>query len=173
MRYDKWKWGTEPFKPNHMVYQALAVLPVLMIYFAIVVFAPGIFMLEQEPADTLTTPAHIKPEWYFLPAYQTLKMIPMNVLKIGERERVDEKTGEAVMDPETGKPVMEPIWIGFGAYAELLGVTIQILFLLAVILLPFLDRNPERHPRRRPVMMTIGAITALVVLALGVWGHFS
>lgn len=28
------------------------------------------------PADPLTTPAHIKPEWYFLPAYAVLRSVP-------------------------------------------------------------------------------------------------
>ena len=29
-----------------------------------------------EPADPLNTPAHVKPEWYFLALYQLLKFIP-------------------------------------------------------------------------------------------------
>ena len=29
-----------------------------------------------EPADPLNTPAHVKPEWYFLALYQLLKYIP-------------------------------------------------------------------------------------------------
>ena len=29
-----------------------------------------------DPADPLNTPAHVKPEWYFLALYQILKFIP-------------------------------------------------------------------------------------------------
>ncbi|MBN1430708.1 MAG: cytochrome b subunit of the bc complex [Anaerolineae bacterium] len=29
-----------------------------------------------EPADPLSTPAHIKPEWYFLALYQAIKFVP-------------------------------------------------------------------------------------------------
>jgi quinol-cytochrome oxidoreductase complex cytochrome b subunit len=30
----------------------------------------------EAPADALSTPAHIKPEWYFLALYQVIKRIP-------------------------------------------------------------------------------------------------
>ena len=140
MRYDNWKWGVERFKPNHMVYQALALLPVLMIFIVVVVFAPDVFMLEQQPADPMTTPLDIKPEWYFLPAYQALKMAP------------------------------EPI---FKEATEFVGIAVQMVFLLGVILLPFLDCNPRRHPRRRPIMMAIGLVAAVIVVGLGVMGHYA
>jgi len=140
MRYDKWKWGVEPFKPNHMTYQALALLPVLVVFFLIVTFVPQIFIFEGEPANTVNTPDHIKPEWYFLPAYQALKVFQ---------------------------------WEFLGDYKEFVGVGVQMLFMLVVFLLPFLDRNPERHPARRPVVMTLGAISALIIVVLGVWGHYS
>ena len=140
MRYDNWKWGVEPFKPNHMVYQSLVVSAILMIFVLVIVFVPDLFMLRQKPADPLSTPLGIKPEWYFLPAYQALKLVPQSL---------------------------------FGQTAEFLSVVGQMVFVLAVMLLPFLDRNPHRHPAKRPVMMTIGAITAVVVLVLGIWGHLS
>ena len=40
---------------------------------AIALFSPvGL----EEPADPMNTPAHVKPEWYFLGLYQLLKFIP-------------------------------------------------------------------------------------------------
>jgi len=149
MRYDDWKWGVEPFKPNHMTYQALALAPVLVVFFLIVTFVPDLFLLDAEPANTIETPEHIKPEWYFLPAYQMLKTVPSKVNLFGQERVV------------------------FGDLAEFIGVAVQLVFLLAVFLLPFLDRNPERRPARRPVMMTIGAVSVIVIVLLGVWGHYS
>jgi ubiquinol-cytochrome c reductase cytochrome b subunit len=140
VRYDKWTWGVEPFKPNHMTYQALALLPVLGILVIMIVFFPHVFMLEQQPANTMTAPGDIKPEWYFLPSYQALKEVPE--------------------------------WVGKDL-EELLGILVQMVFILAVILLPFLDRNPERHPVRRPVMMVIGVVVAIVVVGLGVKGYLA
>jgi ubiquinol-cytochrome c reductase cytochrome b subunit len=33
----------------------------------------------QPPADPMDTPAHVKPEWYFLALYQLLKFIPKTI----------------------------------------------------------------------------------------------
>lgn len=49
----------------------LAVFCVLVFLFPELVIATG-----DLPADPLDTPEHIKPEWYFLAAYQSLKIIP-------------------------------------------------------------------------------------------------
>jgi ubiquinol-cytochrome c reductase cytochrome b subunit len=52
---------------------------------AVTFFAPQIFIPQDalEPADPFNTPAHIKPEWYFLWAYQTLKIFPSKLLGLG------------------------------------------------------------------------------------------
>jgi ubiquinol-cytochrome c reductase cytochrome b subunit len=61
---------------------------VLMAYFAlmffIISFLPTLFFPEDAntPADQFKTPAHIKPEWYFLAAYQMLKLIPNKLLGV-------------------------------------------------------------------------------------------
>ncbi len=77
MRYrDNWPGETEPFFPHKAVRQGLVVLALLFVLALLVFFAPGLFMGHDEPADPMNTPDHIKPEWYFLPAYQFLKLIP-------------------------------------------------------------------------------------------------
>jgi ubiquinol-cytochrome c reductase cytochrome b subunit len=45
---------------------------------ALVVGGLGLFFPVglEEPADPMITPAHVKPEWYFLALYQLLKYIP-------------------------------------------------------------------------------------------------
>ena len=51
---------------------------------------------------------------------------------------------------------------------------LAILVLLGlVILLPFLDRNPERRPRKRPICVAIGIVAILALVLLGLAGHYS
>ncbi|MCW8829520.1 MAG: cytochrome bc complex cytochrome b subunit [Gammaproteobacteria bacterium] len=70
-----------PFHPYYTVKDIVGVVVFLMIFFAIVFFAPemGGFFLEHpnfEPADPLKTPAHIAPVWYFTPFYAILRAVP-------------------------------------------------------------------------------------------------
>lgn len=78
MRYtnENWKWGVEPFFPHDVVHHAIITVLVMIVFACVVFWAPDIFMLPEEPADPMNTPAHIKPEWYFLPMYQGLKLFP-------------------------------------------------------------------------------------------------
>jgi ubiquinol-cytochrome c reductase cytochrome b subunit len=50
----------------------------LAVFLAVVFFDPYIFFPKDAflPANQYLTPAHIKPEWYFLANYQTLKIFP-------------------------------------------------------------------------------------------------
>jgi quinol-cytochrome oxidoreductase complex cytochrome b subunit len=72
-----------PFYPDHVSLEAKVALVfgILLIAIGIVgLFAPvGL----EEPADPMNTPAHVKPEWYFLGLYQLLKFVPKNVGAIG------------------------------------------------------------------------------------------
>ncbi len=81
MRYTKenWKWGVEPFFPHDVVHHAIIVVGVFILFAVVVFWFPGLFMLPEEPADPMNTPAHIKPEWYFLPMYQGLKLFPSDI----------------------------------------------------------------------------------------------
>jgi ubiquinol-cytochrome c reductase cytochrome b subunit len=67
-----------PFHPYYTVHDILGVSVFLMIFSAIVFFAPemGGYFLEFNnfiPADPLKTPAHIAPVWYFTPYYSMLR----------------------------------------------------------------------------------------------------
>ena len=67
---------TIPFYPDHVkteFWVTVGVTGVIMIVGLIGLFRPvGL----GEPADPMNTPAHVKPEWYFLALYQLLKFIP-------------------------------------------------------------------------------------------------
>lgn len=70
-----------PFHPYFTVKDIVAAI-VFLIFFSIVIFyMPELngFFLEPEnfiPADSLKTPEHIRPVWYFTPFYAILRAIP-------------------------------------------------------------------------------------------------
>ena len=69
-----------PFHPYYTVHDIFAVSMFLMVFTAIIFFAPefGGYFLEYNnfiPADPLQTPLHIAPVWYFTPYYSMLRAI--------------------------------------------------------------------------------------------------
>jgi quinol-cytochrome oxidoreductase complex cytochrome b subunit len=73
-----------PFHPYYTVKDAFG-LGVFLIVFAAVVFYIPNYMGHPDnyiPADPLATPAHIVPEWYFLPFYAILRSIPDKLLGV-------------------------------------------------------------------------------------------
>ncbi|SHJ76444.1 ubiquinol-cytochrome c reductase cytochrome b subunit [Malonomonas rubra DSM 5091] len=71
-----------PFHPHYTVKDLAVVFFALALLVAITFYAPWLFIPLDAltPADPFTTPEHIKPEWYFLWAYQTLKIFPSEFL---------------------------------------------------------------------------------------------
>lgn len=129
----------EPFFPHHMLDQGIVIFLTLAALVTLVMFFPAPM---EPPADPFETPEHIKPEWYFLSAYQALKIAE---------------------------------YFSFlGAWApKALGILVQGAGLMLLILLPFLDRNPERHPRKRIFMIGIGTAVLVMLAALTIWGKIS
>ncbi|GAB4364367.1 MAG: cytochrome b/b6 [Kiloniellaceae bacterium] len=73
-----------PFHPYYTVKDAFG-LGVFLIAFAAVIFYIPNYMGHPDnyiPADPLATPAHIVPEWYFLPFYAILRSIPDKLLGV-------------------------------------------------------------------------------------------
>jgi len=67
-----------PFHPYYSVHDLVGVAGFLIVFAAIVFFAPemGGYFLEYNnfiPADALKTPPHIAPVWYFTPFYSMLR----------------------------------------------------------------------------------------------------
>lgn len=133
------KYGSEPFFPNHVLRQLIQFVILFALLILLASLAPGPILPKADPFDT---PADIKPEWYFLSAYQFLK--------------VAEKLSF------------------LGPWAPIvLGVLFQGLGAMAVWFLPFWDRNPERHPSRRPTAIRAGITVTFFLLILTIWGYFS
>ena len=69
------------FHPYHTSKDLVAIVIFLMIFSAVIFFAPemGGYFLEYanfEPANLLATPEHIAPVWYFTPFYAILRAVP-------------------------------------------------------------------------------------------------
>ena len=76
-----------PFHPYYTVHDIFGVAVFLMVFTAIIFFAPevGGYFLEYNnfiPADSLKTPAHIAPVWYFTPYYSMLRAITSEMLYV-------------------------------------------------------------------------------------------
>jgi ubiquinol-cytochrome c reductase cytochrome b subunit len=67
-----------PFHPYYTIKDLFGLGFALTIFFAVVFFSPDYLGHPDNyiPADPLKTPAHIVPEWYFLPFYAILRAIP-------------------------------------------------------------------------------------------------
>ncbi|MBU1436723.1 MAG: cytochrome bc complex cytochrome b subunit [Gammaproteobacteria bacterium] len=70
-----------PFHPYYTVKDIVGVVGFLIIFCAVIFFAPegGGYFLEApnfEPANPMKTPAHIAPVWYFTPFYAILRAVP-------------------------------------------------------------------------------------------------
>jgi ubiquinol-cytochrome c reductase cytochrome b subunit len=69
---------TLPFHPYYTMKDAFAIVIFMMFYAAWVFFSPNYLghAINYEVANPLSTPAHIVPEWYYLPFYAILRAIP-------------------------------------------------------------------------------------------------
>nr|ACZ69730.1 cytochrome b [Orcinus orca]ACZ69743.1 cytochrome b [Orcinus orca] len=67
-----------PFHPYHTIKDTLGALLLILTLLALTLFAPDLLGDPDNytPANPLSTPAHIKPEWYFLFAYAILRSVP-------------------------------------------------------------------------------------------------
>lgn len=74
--------GGIPFFPNYAVEDLRSIFIYLALFLAVVFFDPYIFFPKDAflPANPMVTPAHIKPEWYFLANYQILKIFPNELI---------------------------------------------------------------------------------------------
>jgi ubiquinol-cytochrome c reductase cytochrome b/c1 subunit len=69
---------TVPFHPYYTMKDGFAIVVFLFVYALFVFFMPNYMghAINYQAANPLQTPAHIVPEWYFLPFYAILRAIP-------------------------------------------------------------------------------------------------
>jgi ubiquinol-cytochrome c reductase cytochrome b subunit len=118
---------TVPFTPYATIKDAFALVCFLLLYCWFVFYLPDYLGHADNyiEADPLKTPAHIVPEWYFLPFYAILRAITFNIsIPFTDIVLIDSKLGGVIAM--------------FGSIA--------ILFFL-----PWLDRSKVRSANYRPL----------------------
>ena len=71
---------------------------------------------------------------------------------------------------------IKPEWYFLGLFQlikvipELAALIVVSVVLLLLVLLPFVDRSPERNPLRKPVTTTIGIVIVVALVVLTIWG---
>jgi len=70
-----------PFYPDFALRYAVQAVAFLIALFALLTFAPNLFFPAEHllPADPFDTPPNVKPEWYFLWAYELPRLVPEQV----------------------------------------------------------------------------------------------
>ncbi len=121
---------TLPFWPYFVIKDLFALAVILVIFMAVVGFMPNYLGHPDNyiPANPLATPAHIVPEWYFLPFYAILRAFTADVWV-----------------------VMFANWVSFGIIdAKFFGVLAMFGAIAVMALAPWLDTSRIRSGRYRP-----------------------
>jgi ubiquinol-cytochrome c reductase cytochrome b/c1 subunit len=69
---------TLPFHPYYTIKDSVGICVYFVVFAILVCFAPNFFAAPDNyiPANPLSTPSEIVPEWYFLPFYAILRSVP-------------------------------------------------------------------------------------------------
>jgi ubiquinol-cytochrome c reductase cytochrome b subunit len=121
---------TLPFWPYFVIKDLFALAIVLMVFWIIVAFMPNFLGHPDNyiEANPLVTPAHIVPEWYFLPFYAILRAFTADVWVVIAVE-----------------------WLSFGIIdAKFFGVLAMFAAIAVMALTPWLDTSSVRSGRYRP-----------------------
>ena len=81
---------TLPFHPYYTIKDSVGICVFLLVFALLVFFCPN-FLGDPDnyiPANPLVTPAHIVPEWYFLPFYAILRSVPNEARRRGADVRL-------------------------------------------------------------------------------------
>ncbi len=122
---------TLPFWPYFVIKDLLALVVILIVFTAVVGFMPNYLGHPDNyiPANPAATPAHIVPEWYFLPFYAILRAFTADVWL-----------------------VMLVDWVTFGIVdAKFFGVVAMFGAIAVMALAPWLDTSSVRSGRYRPM----------------------
>ncbi|MEW6694635.1 cytochrome b [Tepidimonas thermarum] len=151
-----------PFHPYYTVHDILGVSVFLMVFSAIVFFAPelGGYFLEYNnfiPADPMVTPPHIAPVWYFTPFYSMLRAtttemmyVLVAVVLLGAVLAALKSSGGAVAKAGwlVGALVLAALMLSIDA--KFWGVVVMGGAVIILFFLPWLDNSPVKSIRYRP-----------------------
>ncbi|EYC52240.1 cytochrome B [Hylemonella gracilis str. Niagara R] len=172
-----------PFHPYYTVHDIMGVSVFLMVFTAVVFFAPefGGYFLEYNnfiPADPLKTPAHIAPVWYFTPFYSMLRAITTEmmyalvlivalaaVLAIVKGGLGGKGKAAVAVGALVGIALM------LGIDAKFWGVVVMGGSVIILFFLPWLDHSPVKSIRYRPSWHKyLYGVFVIVFLILGYLG---
>jgi ubiquinol-cytochrome c reductase cytochrome b subunit len=162
-----------PFHPYYTVHDIFGVSVFLMVFTAIIFFAPevGGYFLEYNnfiPADSLKTPLHIAPVWYFTPYYSMLRaittemMYALSAILLATVAWVIIKTSASALTKAVLVAVAIAFLWMFGAFAfsgmdamqgidaKFWGVVVMGSAVVILFFLPWLDKSPVKSIRYRP-----------------------
>ena len=137
---------TLPFHPYYTLKDMFGALVFLIVFSIFVFFMPNALGHPDNyiPANPLVTPAHIVPEWYFLPFYAMLRAITFDI----------------------GIPFTDIVIID----AKLGGVIVMFGSLALWYVLPWLDTHPIRSARFRPLFRIFVITHVINFILLGYIG---
>lgn len=173
-----------PFHPYYTVHDIFAVVMFLIVFTAVIFFAPemGGYFLEYNnfiPADPLKTPNHIAPVWYFTPFYSMLRAITSEMMYA----LIACVVGAAVFGVwKTRLARVVKIAIVVAAVlacammlsidAKFWGVVVMGGAVIILFFLPWLDKSPVKSIRYRPswhkYLYGVFVIVFVVLAYLGV-----
>jgi ubiquinol-cytochrome c reductase cytochrome b subunit len=180
-----------PFHPYYTVHDILGVSVFLMVFSAIVFFAPelGGYFLEFNnfiPADPLKTPPHIAPVWYFTPFYSMLRATTDEMIYVLVAIVLIGAVLAVLKNVVTG--IFKGVVLGAAVVACVLLLTFEAKFWGVVVMgastiilffLPWLDHSPVKSIRYRPdwhkwvygiFVFNFFILGYLGIKAPGVWG---
>ena len=151
-----------PFHPYYTVHDIFAVSMFLMVFSAIVFFAPefGGYFLEYNnfiPADPLKTPLHIAPVWYFTPYYSMLRAITDEMMYAliasvlaGAALLVFKVKMPSFLKPVVVVGALVVTAMMLSIDAKFWGVVVMGGAVIILFFLPWLDFSPVKSIRYRP-----------------------
>jgi ubiquinol-cytochrome c reductase cytochrome b subunit len=151
-----------PFHPYYSVHDIFAVSMFLMVFTAIIFFAPefGGYFLEYNnfiPADPFKTPLHIAPVWYFTPFYSMLRAVTTEMMYAliacvlaGAWFGVFKAKLPAFLKPVVAVVALGVIAMMWTIDAKFWGVVAMGGGVVILFFLPWLDNSPVKSIRYRP-----------------------
>ncbi|HJV68831.1 cytochrome bc complex cytochrome b subunit [Ideonella sp.] len=172
-----------PFHPYYTVHDLVGVGVFLMVFCAILFFAPelGGYFLEYNnfiPADPLKTPLHIAPVWYFTPYYSMLRATTDDMIKVLDVVIALGAIGTVLKGRLSGGAkigVLVASAVGILLLnvfdAKFWGVVVMGGAVIILFFLPWLDHSPVKSIRYRPAWHSVlYGVFVVIFLILGYLG---
>ena len=172
-----------PFHPYYTVHDIFGVSVFLMVFSAVIFFAPemGGYFLEYNnfiPADPFQTPPHIAPVWYFTPFYSMLRAVTTEMVYVLIACVVG-AAGFAVLKGKMSS-LFKAVMVAGAAVLVALLLAIDAKFwgvvamgggVVILFFLPWLDNSPVKSIRYRPTwhkyLYAVFVVNFLVLSYLG------